>query len=110
MSRWLALAEGASTNVHTPPDNMTKPDKTPDIQPGGAFCRVLSDCQVEGQVKPAAQRVDEMRHGFATNGRPKTWTGKIVSLDAWRQLSEWERHGPDGRQWNGLTQSWGNPR
>ena len=48
----------------------------------------------------------DMLHGFAVNGHPKTWTGNIVSLDAWRQLSEWDRHGPDGRHWNGITKSW----
>ena len=47
-----------------------------------------------------------MHHGFAINGRPKTWTGKIVSLDAWRQLSEWEKHGSGGKMWNGLTRHW----
>lgn len=52
---------------------------------------------------------DVSRHGFAINGHPKTWTGKIVSLDAWRQLSEWERHGPNGRQWNGITRQWELP-
>ena len=35
-------------------------------------------------------------------GRPKTWTGKIVSLDDWRALSAWDKHGPDGRHWTGL--------
>lgn len=108
MSRWLALADGAALNMQTPPDSMTKPDKTPDDQPWGAFCQVLSGCQVgnEEDAKPSA--ASEMQHGFAVNGQPKTWTGKIVSLDAWRQLSEWERHGPNGRQWNPRTQSWGS--
>jgi len=39
-------------------------------------------------------------------GRPVTWTGKVVSLDEWRRLTEWERHGPDGKVWNGKTQQW----
>jgi hypothetical protein len=50
-----------------------------------------------------------MRYGFAINGHPKTWTGNVVSLDAWRQLSDWDRHGPDGRLWNGITHSWETP-
>lgn len=49
---------------------------------------------------------DDCRHGFAINGYPKTWTGNIVSLDAWRQLSEWDKHGPNGRMWNGITKRW----
>jgi hypothetical protein len=50
-----------------------------------------------------------MRHGLAINGHPKTWTGNIVSLDALRQLSEWKKHGPDGRRWNGITGKWEQP-
>ncbi len=42
-------------------------------------------------------------------GRPRTWTGKVVSLDEWRRLSEWERHGPGGKVWNGKTQHWEKP-
>jgi hypothetical protein len=45
-------------------------------------------------------------HGTAFDGRPKTWTGCIVSLDTWRNLTEWEKHGPNGRHWNGITQTW----
>jgi hypothetical protein len=54
-------------------------------------------------------KVDELLHGFAVNGNPNTWTGKVVSLTAWRQLNEWERHGPNGRHWNGITQAWEAP-
>lgn len=106
MSRWLALAEGGAIDTHTPTDNMTKPDKTPAMQPADAFCRVLSNCQAEEGERPGTLNGDDMRHGFALNGHPKTWTGNIVSLDVWRQLSEWEKHGPDERHWNGLTKSW----
>ena len=49
---------------------------------------------------------DEFRHGTAFDGAPKTWTGKIVSLPAWQHLSEWEKHGPDGRMWSGKTLKW----
>jgi hypothetical protein len=54
--------------------------------------------------------IQDLRHGFAVNGHPKTWTGKIVSLDAWRQLDEWERHGPNGRHWCGIAKAWVVPR
>lgn len=42
-------------------------------------------------------------------GRVLTWTGRVVSLDAWRELTEWERHGPNGRHWCGLCRGWHNP-
>jgi hypothetical protein len=83
MSRWLALADGGAVNTHSPPDTPTKPDKT-----------------------PLPPEIGELRHGFAVNGHPKTWTGKIVSLDAWRQLDAWERHGPNGRMWCGVCRDW----
>ena len=44
-------------------------------------------------------------HG-QTAGRQRSWTGKVVSLADWRNLSEWERHGSTGKLWNGLTQQW----
>ncbi len=128
MSRWLSLAEDGEKETHTPPDSMTKPDINPPAvvggsasQPKGAFCQVLSNCQVEvekHQSPPAIleftppqlpPEVDEMRHGFAEGGRPKTWAGRVVSLDDWRSLSPWDRHGPDGRVWNGKTRRWEDP-
>lgn len=45
-------------------------------------------------------------HGLSFTGQPKTWTGRIVSLEDWRNLNEWERHGPNGRLWNGLARQW----
>lgn len=48
----------------------------------------------------------DMRHGFSVSDRPKTWTGKVVSLEAWQQLSDWEKHGPGSRVWNGATKKW----
>lgn len=61
------------------------------------------------QKAPPPPDPRDFRHGHTFDGTPKTWTGKIVSLDAWRQLSEWEKHGPDGRHWNGLTRRWEVP-
>ncbi len=52
----------------------------------------------------------DCNHGFAAGKRPKTWTGKIVSLADWRVLSDWERHGPNGRLWNGQTKGWEDPK
>lgn len=40
---------------------------------------------------------------------PRTWTGRVVSLAAWRELTGWERHGPRGRHWNGATGRWEHP-
>jgi hypothetical protein len=55
---------------------------------------------------PESANSDARSYGTSPGGRPLTWTGRVVSLDAWRNLSEWERHGPQGRFWNGKTGKW----
>ena len=49
-------------------------------------------------------------HGRSVAGHPLTWTGRVVSLDAWRHLSEWEKHGPNGRHWCGIARNWIEPK
>lgn len=51
---------------------------------------------------------DGFPHGTACDMGlfPRTWTGRIVSLAAWRDLTDWERHGPGGRRWCGATGRW----
>lgn len=55
---------------------------------------------------PSRPEPDAFPYGRSFDGRPLTWTGKVVSLDAWRELSDWERHGSTGKLWNGLTRQW----
>lgn len=43
------------------------------------------------------------------DGHPRTWTGRIISLAAWRDMTDWERYGPNGRHWNGITGQWEPP-
>lgn len=43
-------------------------------------------------------------------GRVTTWTSRVVSLDEWRRLTEWQRHGPNGRRWCGITSTWTNQK
>jgi hypothetical protein len=45
-------------------------------------------------------------YGIAPYGNPRTWTGRIVSLDDWRSLSEWDRHGSTGKLWSALSGRW----
>lgn len=72
---------------------------------------------VAGVAMPPAQKpkfvpdpADQHPHGTTNDGRPLTWTGRVVSLDAWRMLTEWERLGPQGQHWNGLTRQWEHPK
>jgi hypothetical protein len=60
--------------------------------------------------KTATGPTDIHTHGVTCGGRPKTWMGRVVSLAAWRDLTEWEKHGPNGRHWSGKTQTWEQPK
>ena len=48
---------------------------------------------------------DAFPYGLTVGCRPLTHSGRVVSLQAWRNLTEWELNGPNGRIWNGLTRS-----
>lgn len=39
-------------------------------------------------------------------GRVTTWTGRVVSLDEWRRMTDWQRHGPNRRLWCGIARDW----
>lgn len=52
---------------------------------------------VKTSLHSAPDRENPFVHGQSPGGRPTTWTGKVVSLADWRQLSEWEKHGPNAR-------------
>jgi hypothetical protein len=95
---------------HQPPEvpTVARIVAFPEQKPGGEVIdtRAPPDATTQPCKSPLPPEVEELRHGFAVNGNPKTWTGKIVSLDAWRQLNEWDRHGPNGRHWCGATRAW----
>jgi hypothetical protein len=59
--------------------------------------------------KTATGQTDLHPHGVTCGGRPKTWMGRVVSLAAWRDLTEWERDGPKDQHWNGITSQWEQP-
>ena len=53
------------------------------------------------------KNADDFPHGHCRiTGRPRTWTGRVVSLEEWRRLSAWDRHGSTGKLWNGITRQW----
>lgn len=50
------------------------------------------------KASPSAKQTEKaFPYGASVGGRPLTYTGRVVSLEAWRSLSEWEKHGPRGR-------------
>lgn len=54
---------------------------------------------VAGVATAQRPKPEAFPYGTACNigDAPRTWTGRIVSLDEWRRLTEWEKHGPNGR-------------
>lgn len=54
----------------------------------------------------ATRAETDFPYGASPGGRPLTWTGRVVSLEAWRTLTEWERHGPQRRHWCGVKSAW----
>ena len=71
--------------------------------------RVAGVASVASPQPSDSDAQDMWRHGVSVTGSPRTWTGRIVSLDAWRTLTEWEKHGPNGRHWCGVTKRWRHP-
>lgn len=120
MSKWLAIARGEQDISEILPDTQHKPSKSPPNEPDTPFKMVYDGCRQENSDENS-ERANEVndraetsvpkgfKHGLSIGGRPMTWTGKVVSLEDWRQLSEWEKHGPNGRVWNGKTQRWELP-
>lgn len=49
---------------------------------------------------------DHKKRVVSVGGRLRTWTGRVVSLEDWRQLSAWDKEGGKGRAWDGLTRNW----
>lgn len=98
MTRWLQAAKSATAPRAAAP--------TPSTTDKG----VLSVVSVSSNVKAAKPKTPEaIPHRQTVAGFPCTWTGRVVSLADWRALSDWERHGPNGRHWNGLTREWEEP-
>lgn len=90
MTRWLQAAKQAAQSERIDPE--AKP-----------VLSVLSEEQT-----PAAPRCETFPYGTACGLglSPRTWAGRVVSLDDWRAMTDWDRHGPRGRNWNGITRQW----
>jgi len=107
MTRWLQAAKQA-IDAGT---ELTKPTE-PQARPVLSVKSVLSEGVTLDPARPARADLSDLgpfRHGRAAGDRPVTWTGRVVSLADWRDLTAWERDGPDGWLWNGITQRWGDP-
>ena len=106
MTRWLKAARQAGTR--------DKWDKTDNTQPAPPELDVLSQKSHLSRVHTAEIRTFEPKrgndqtspYGQTIGGLQRTWTGKVVSLSDWHNLSEGERHGSTGKLWNGIPRKW----
>lgn len=59
------------------------------------------------QPAPSRQEAETFPHGLCRlTGCPRTWTGRIVSLEEWRRLSTWDRHGSTDKLFCGICRAW----
>ena len=92
----LAKIENQPKTPATPATSATQPPKT--------RSHVADEAKVAGPVPefeqsgsgpdPRARPASAAPpYGQSVGGRPLTWTGRVVSLDEWRGLSDWDRDG-----------------
>jgi hypothetical protein len=94
----------------TPSPSVQPPVQHPEPMAAPRVAVVASVATPLAQIAEFVPDPDALRpHGTSLDGRPRTWTGRVVSLAVWRMLTEWERHGPKGQHWNGLTRQWETP-
>jgi len=105
MSKWLEAAKRTEPTEAKPVLSVVSV-----LSEGGGADpapRTAAPPVLKSAPKPSAET---FRHGVSVSGKPKTWTGRVVSLDDWRRLTEWEKNGPNGRHWNGITKQWEQPK
>lgn len=112
MSIWLQAAKESLCQTDGTDTTDRSPGDRPDVRKKAASGEVSSVLSVRQFDRVALDTASGSRnektfvHGTSPGGRPLTWTGRVVSLDAWRNLSEWERHGPQGALWSGASRKW----
>lgn len=101
-------AEGGSGEAAPPPPKMEPARRVAHV------ARVARPLPENPKIEPKAAKPadppqpapEAFPYGVGVTGTPSTWTGRVVSLDDWRRLSDWDRHGSTGKIWNGLTRQW----
>lgn len=97
MSKWLEAAKRTTGQEAMQP-----------TQPVKSVNSVLFE-GVAPQPQPAKEKPQEtFPYGMACGmgDMPRTWTGRVVSLADWRNLTDWERNGPKGMLWCGKRKQW----
>lgn len=89
------------------------PDARPPATSATSATKPARVADVASVAAPPARQTaasETSPHGLSVAKSPLTWTGRVVSLDHWRKLSEWERHGPNGQHWCGIARDWVDPK
>ena len=93
-----------------PVSQVSQVSQPPEAQKPAFHVASVATVATPTRSKPEQTRPDAAAFPYGTacglGLMPKTWTGRVVSLADWRTLSEWDRHGPNGRDWCGLCQGW----
>jgi hypothetical protein len=99
MTRWLDAARKAKG------PSKEHPPQAPS-EPVLSVVSVLSE-GVNHQP-PEQQPPEAFPYGSACGlgEMPRTWTGRVVSIADWRNLTDWDRHGPNGKLWCGKRKEW----
>lgn len=99
MTRWLQAAQNAQV-AGTQPTKPTKPGP-------GDVSSVLSVVSGANEPEPPfPQGASTPGEQVWIEGYQRTWTGRLVRRADWDGLSEWDRHGPNGRHWCGVARAW----
>lgn len=100
-------ATSATTATQAPPlSRLSRVSQAPvtEARKTEGFWQTAHVAKVASVATPSAPRTEP--DGETVGGRTVTWTGRVVSLDDWRHLTAWEKYGPDGRRWCGVSKAW----
>lgn len=115
LSSPLATAETAATPAPeiTPVSRVLQVSQSQASEFQNVHALPVSQKSRVSQSQPAEKKngdgAADPPRAFSITGRPLTWTGRVVSLDEWRKLSAWDRHGPDRRLFCGACREWVMP-
>ena len=99
-------APSNSTNSTNSAPRAPKPEISPCADPTVEPFGLAPPSIAAAAVSNHTPELGAFPYGSSCGGRPRTWTGNVISLDEWRRASEWDRHGSTGQLWNGLAWRW----
>jgi quinol monooxygenase YgiN len=99
MSKWLDAAKRVEVVASVKVEPLKR-------KPVKSVLSVLSEATRPTPIPGCEVPKQEFPYGLSVGGRPKSAHGRVVSLEDWRNMTEWEKHGPKGSRWNGCSYQW----